>query len=313
MYKTSVMLKNKLRNKHNIVSRVFDTINKMTDEVEQKDEDAASEEKYETIATVTNNYSVSLPSAKIHANTKPFLICIYQVRTDGLYPFLLFLLNIVDIWEANFIHMPAIRGGYKKIKYAALTYAKSILPEVNISYAGFYELTAQNIIILNCSERTPEMYTSPEYIWTTSFEIINKRKIGHTPIHNNVLDFFIENPSFLTLKTSDQRIYESPMIGYAKVDTNACSTEELDIYRETLLPELGKCYYLYTTIPYMKESHLLRVAFFAGEMVVYGDVCDKKNIESMLCKNHGRYMIEHYKQLTLLAVVNIKGLNRDLI
>ena len=191
MYKTSVMLKNKLNNKNHIVSRVFDTINKMTDGVDKICE--SNEEIENNVSSIYNNYVVSLPNMKPPtniSNAKPFLICMYQVRTDGLYPFLLFLLKKVDN-EANFIEMPEISGGLKKIKYAALGYAKTILPETKIVYAGFYELPAKNIIILNCNEPHIEIYTSNENMWTTSFEIINKRKIGNNLIHNNVLDFFL--------------------------------------------------------------------------------------------------------------------------
>jgi len=303
MYKTSVMLKNKLHNKNHIVSRVFDTINKMTDGVDKICE--SNEEIENNVSSSYNNYVVSLPNTKTPtniSNTKPFLICMYQVRTDGLYPFLLFLLKKLDN-EANFLEMPEISGGFKKIKYAAVAYAKAMLPETKISYAGFYELPAKNIIILNCNEPHMEIYTSNENIWTTSFEIINKRKIGNNLIHNIVLDFFFNNQAFLTLKTLDNRIYESPMVGYAKTHDNECNIDELDIYRETLLPELGKCYYLFIDIPYFREKYLMRIVFFAGEMVLYDDVCDK-NIDSMLCNNHRRYMIQKYNQHTVLAILS---------
>lgn len=302
MYKTSVMLKNKLHNKNHIVSRVFDTINKMTDGVDKICE--SNEEIENNISSTYNNYVVSLPNMKTptnNSNAKPFLICMYQVRTDGMYPFLLFLLKKVDN-EANFIEMPEINGGFKKIKYAAIAYSKTIVPETKISYMGFYELPSKNIIILNCNEHHMEIYTSNENIWTTSFEIINKRKIGNNLIHNNVLDFFFNNQPFLTLKTLDNRIYESPMVGYVKTRDNASNIEELDIYRETLLPELGKCYYLFVDIPYFIEKYLMRIVFFAGEMVLYDDTYDKK-FDSMLCNNHRRYIIQNYNQHTVLAVL----------
>jgi hypothetical protein len=298
MYKTSVMLKNKSHNKNHIVSRVFDTINKMTDGFDKICE--SNEDIENNVSSTYNNYIVSLPNLKTPTKSKPFLICMYQVRTDGLYPFLLFLLKIDDN-EANFIKMPEISGSFKKVKYAAVSYAKSILHETKISYAGFYELPTKNIIILNCNEQDIKIYTSTEYLWTTSFEIINKKKIGNTLMNNTIFDFFFENPSFLTLKTLDNRIYETPMIGYVKARDNVSNIEELDIYRETLLSELGKCYYLFIDIPYFREKHLMRIVFFAGEMVLYDEY--DKNFDSMLCHNHRRYIIQNYNQHTVLSVL----------
>ena len=298
-----------LKHKSGIVSRLFDTINKIDAGIcgTSIRETNTNEEKYDdeliddNAYNINNNYVVSVPNHKpsIH-NNKSSLICIYQVRTDGLYPFLLFLLH--NRKEANFIEIPAV-SGYQKIKYASIAYAKTILPNTSIAYAGFYELPDKNIIILNGSEQHIEIYTSNEYIWTTSFEIINKKKIGNTPIQANVLDFFNNNLSFLTLKTTDQRIYETPMIGYFKPRNDVeCDIEELDIYRETLLPNLGKCYYLFIDIPPFREKYIMRIVFFAGEMALYGD--NKKTYDSMLCNTHRRYMIQNYNQHLVLSVLS---------
>lgn len=293
-----------LKHKNSIVSRLFDTINKIdTSKCDARKEKNDNETLDETIHTENsnNNYIVSIPNHKPSThNTKPTLICIYQVRTDGLYPFLLFLLQKKG--EANFIEIPAV-SGYQKIKYASITYVKAILPETTLSYSGFYELPDKNIIVLNGSEQPIELYTSNEYIWATSFEIINKRKIGNTPIHTNVLEFFNDNLSFLTLKTMDQRIYESPMVGYFNPrNENDCEIEELDIYREKLLPSLGKCYYLFIDIPPFREKHIMRIVFFAGEMALYGD--NNKKYDSLLCNIHRRYMIQNYNQHTVLSVLS---------
>lgn len=321
------MLKNRQTNKSHIVSRLFDTINKEVEhevEVEheeEEEEEHVGEEKEEHVEeenasdneSVLNNYVVSLPVFKrpVHfSNVKPMFICVYQVRTDGLYPFLLFLLQTPNGNEANFIEMPGpISGGYQKIKYASIAYAKTILPEIKISYAGFYELPDKNIIILNgteqySTEQPIEIYTSSDYIWTTSFEIINKRKLGTTFIHQTVLAFFFANLSFLTLKTLDERIYESPMIGYAKPRYDVCAIEELDIYRETLLPALGKSYYLFMDLPDFREKYIMRIVFFAGGMEVYKHEDNKKNYDSMLCGNYRRYLIQNYNQHTVLSVLS---------
>ena len=85
------MLKNK--RKPNIVSRLFDTINNMS-----LDEDTCDDENLYTDSTafVRPNYIVSVPNETQELKTtplKPVVICVYQVRTDGLYPYILFLLE----------------------------------------------------------------------------------------------------------------------------------------------------------------------------------------------------------------------------
>ena len=89
------MLKNK-RNL-NIVSRLFDTINKMSLDADiHEDESTYADTLAPAIANVQPNYIVSVPNEtqplKI-AEFKPITLCVYQVRTDGLYPYILFLLT----------------------------------------------------------------------------------------------------------------------------------------------------------------------------------------------------------------------------
>ena len=273
MYETSVMLKH--RKTHivstHIVSTLFDTINKMSTE------EAGACETASACETV-NKYSVSVPNERFVLNKKKsVLICTYQVRTDGLYPFLMFLLNK----KATFIKLDA----QKQIKYAALAYMQTILSSV--SYAGFCETEENNIIILSAEETNT---IDNDYIWVTPFEIINKKKVMNALVDPLVIAFFSANPGFLFLKDERNRIYESPMVGYKSHDT--CAEDEMDIYRETRDPLFGKCYYI-DRDPIASPT-IMRIAFFAGKMVLKKE----KSYDSVLCGD--KYIIQNYDQHVVL-------------
>lgn len=293
------MLRNNKKNSKTIVSRLFDTINKMSDDTCEADTSCEAEtDPCEALLPTTplairTNYILSVPNERKplkFANLKPFVICLYQVCLDGLYPFILFLLH-----NANFIALPTV-GSHKKIKYDAIAYIKSIFPDANLSYEGFSETDDKNSIVLNYSGPS---IVSTEYQWATSFEILNKRKVLNSIIDKSVLDFFYLNPSFLTLKTLDQHIYESPMVGYVQ----SHRMDEVDIYREVLIPGLGKCYYVFTELPPdQADKHIMRIVFFAGKMILPHE--RENTYDSMLCyhKQCYYYIIQNYNQHVVLSV-----------
>jgi hypothetical protein len=295
MYESSVMLKQR---KTHIVSTLFDTINKMSHEAESEaatseaatSEEATSEAATSEEATSEASIKVSVPNERLELKKrKPILICTYQVRTDGLYPFIMFLFK-TSTDKASFIPYDKT----KQKKNDIIAYMQTILP---VTYAGFYETEENNIIILSAEETNTirqDYIGSQDYIWATSFEIMNKKKIMHYHIDPVVIVFFLANPAFLILKEGNS-IYESPMIGY-KTHENTCSEDEMDIYREIIIPSLGKCYYLDIDIPKTSES-IMRIAFFAGKMVLKKE----KSYDSLLCGDK-YYIIENYDQHVLLSV-----------
>ena len=293
MYESSIMLK--LRKTH-IVSSLFDTIDKLSQEEEQ----SANETSYETeLANECEPLSikVSVPNERlVLKKEKPLLICTYQVRTDGLYPFLMFLLKTSND-KVSFIQIDT----KKQIKYAAVAYMQAILPFTELSYAGFYETKENNIIILS-AEETKKMQQdyigTQDYIWATSFEIVNKKKVMNYLVDPLVIYFFLANPAFLILKDERNCIYESPMVGYTSHKNN-CNENEMDIYRETRDPSLGKCYYLDIDIP-KRSASIMRIAFFAGKMVLKKE----KNYDSFLCCVNQCYLIQNYDQHVLLSICN---------
>ena len=296
------MLKNK------IVSKLFDTINKLsvsTGEIkaEQEQENKVNKEGPKE----EKEYIVSIPNEikpLKFATEKPLLICVYTVRTEGLYPFILYLLHKATNEEVNFISLKcsAVTGS-KKIKYAVQAYLRSALPGLAFTYTGFCETPANNIIIYS-GEQNATMVLNTDYIWATAYEVFNKKKVREYTLHKSITSFFCLNSDFLRLKTLGKRIYESPLVGYYMSNDDKCAYSEMDIYRETIIPALGKCYYLFTDMPHPlklgEKVNILRIAFFAGRMTLYSDKNDYINYDSIFCRDYKRYIIQNYNQHVVL-------------
>lgn len=284
----------------NIVSSLFDTINdehmrelQEQGQAEQHEHEQAEHheeqqlQQLEPIAQVPNHL---LPIK--FTTVKPVVICVYQISTIGLRPFLLFLLKKHE-QGLSFIPCP----NHKKIKYSALNYVQSLFPDILLSYAGFYDGLKENTIICLAHNRSQ---INTDYLWATSFEIINKKKVMTELLHPNVIDFFLANLNFLILKSIDNYIYESPMIGYYYSQQSfTTSIEEMDIYRKTIIPRLGKCYYLDMDIN-PSNYPILRIVFFAGKMILEGE--QDQGYDSLLCPSVNKYIIQNYNQHCIISV-----------
>lgn len=324
---------------------IFDNINKILpneitaissreiDIDSEQDKDSEEDDDTEDNNSNQQNYIVSIPNENEKLNfpiMKQIMLCIYQVRTDGLYPFIQFLLlKKTEENTLSFITLPSsIKiNGLKKLNYAMLSYIEKEVIKGNVSYSGFYEDSNKVFIVLKYSPSCLREYVINEdkmtnnYIWATSSEILNFKNIWNYFVHTTVIDFFLSNPAFLTLKSIDGALYESPMIGYYIVHHYVNNIDEMDIYRETIIPELGKSYYLYVNNPENidadvavdiavdivvdigKTKNIMRIAFFQGKMIVYNGKKIYNNYDSVLCEIDGtkRYLITDYNQHVVLS------------
>ena len=317
MYQPNLMFKTTMAS--NRATKMFDAINKMARETEvaNASEVATNASEVEVEPVSSFDYIVTVPNEKLPLNIareKPIVVCVYQIRTDGLYPFILFFCQKASAKnEVGFITLPSMTsGGAKKIKYAALSSMKTLLPEATLSYAGFSETKDKNIIILKASDMEPNGIGPNEIgpneigsnvyetnnIWASPFEIINKKKVMNYGVEQSILDFFYAHPAFLILKGPGEAIYESPMVGYYKSQHLDRPREEMDIYRETLIPVLGKCYYL--LMHHVSGDNIMRIAFFAGEMLIFNGASYTIEANSILCPEHKRYIIQNYNQHVVL-------------
>lgn len=278
----------------NIVSSLFDTIN----ENDAKNDVQVNEPHIAPLEVLEEHIAqAQVPNHLLpikFTTAKPVVICVYHINTIESRPFILFLLKKHE-HELCFIPCP----GHKKIKYSALSYVQSLFPEILLSYAGFYEGHKENTII--CLARNGnQLSLNTDYFWATPFEIINKKKVMTEFLHPNVLTFFQSNLNFLILKSTDNYIYETPMIGYYYSQQPLTTRiEEMDIYRKTIIPLLGKCYYLDIDIKPSIYS-ILRIAFFAGKMLIEGE--KDRVYDSLLSPSVNKYIIQNYNQHCIISV-----------
>lgn len=285
------MLKNKVREQ----IRTILNIDKPNFFKPQKKIEKLSREE-ENDENIRNNNSaiIEIPNyleIPVFKNSKTLLICLFQIVTEGLSPFLLYLLN----HDMQMITMPSFDGGKNNTRLAKETvlYMKGQLKDFgDISYAGFTETDTNNIVFLKyISPNNNEQPLLPaDYYWATVHELVNLKSVMSKPIALTVTQFFINNPDLCQLKNEDDMVYESPVVGYY-FGTN-------DIYRENRIEKYGKCYYF--DIIYSTNS-IMRAALFLKRTGLLNDNFD--NCDSLVYNNKDKhyYLIKAYAQHTVLT------------
>ena len=169
----------------------------------------------------------------LFTQVKPILICMFQIRMDGLQPFLLYLLEKQNTFY-HFTRLPSFDGGKENpyLKRDAVNFMETKFSDMgDISYVGFCETPTNNIVILKYSldeqEHQQEHQQEQEqehqhivlpsgggYVWATPFELINLKKVFTTSISPQVVEFFLQQPALLYLYNDNEIRYETPVIGY---------------------------------------------------------------------------------------------------
>ena len=256
----------------------------------------------------------------IFSHAKPMLICMFQIRMDGLYPYLLFLLHKNKRKTMfNFVNFPSFDGGKvsKHLKKEAVNYMTdkfANIKNVDISYAGFTENETNNILILKYVETTqndtthtdttqneaPMSVPTDDYCWVSAHELINLKTIMKQPfaIAPSVFNFFIKNPAFLLLRNDKEVIYETPVIGYYTF----AKGELTDIFRETLRNDIGYCYYFYVEPPKKNDGEdiiIMRSLLFLGRLDLIEKIKNINVCDSFLLTTDDHvkmYAINNYSQ-----------------
>jgi hypothetical protein len=239
----------------------------------------------------------------IFTHAKPMLICMFQIRMDGLYPYLLFLLHKNKRKTMfNFVNFPSFDGGKvsKNLKKEAVKFMHGKIEKGDISYAGFTENENNNIIILKYIETTLSVPTD-DYCWTSTHELINLKTIM-TPqpivISPSVFNFFLKNSAFLLLRNDKEVIYETPVIGYYPIAKGALT----DIFRETLRNDIGSCYYFYVEPPKKNDGDdiiIMRSLLFLGRLGLIEKIKNINVCDSFLLTTDDHvkmYAINNYSQ-----------------
>ncbi len=302
------MLRNKHLNRGAKTAAILSHLTHLIDNI-QNDNDEKTAEDQDKIP-LDKPWKVTVPNRElspVFLSAKPVVICIFQIRKDGLVPFILFLLQKTKNDNTmNFIPFPAFDDGSTTqfIQEDCIAYIEPLLPLGLITYEGFFTTTEQNIIILNYSP-VKELELDPDpipnqLVWSTPHEIINLQKVLNFWVHKNVIDFFMLNLDFLRVRDESNSNYATPLIGYYC----AANRDDLDIYRELRLPALGKRYYLILDIPSdFKNTTVVRAVFFQQKLAV--ENYKKKEYDTLLrsIASLPYFIINNYNHQTALSVV----------
>jgi hypothetical protein len=297
--RTREQIRNKFNFNYNILNQhIKETLETINEEGEEE----------ETEKFVNNNLAIiDVPNylePPVFKNSKPLLICLFQIVTEGLYPFLLYLLHKNGTEEVQFIKRTSFDEGKnnKSLKRKAIDYMENILSEGEISYVGFLETNVNNMLFLKYVPAKDFRRVPENYYWTTPHEIVNSKAVMNMPIASTVTTFFLTNPGLLTLKNENELIYDSPMIGYYTSS---------DLYLSFINPALGKAYYLYSALPTKNGAEeITRVVFFPGKMCL-GMNESFANCDSILCSvnNMQDFIIKKYNQQTGISTIQRSSLS----
>jgi len=227
---------------------------------------------------------------------KPLLICLFHIVTNGFQPFVLFLLQKGKT-ALQLINVPTFDGGKKnkKVKQTAIAYMEEIMQAVDfaceIDYAGFMDTTENNIIFLNYHP-SEDFRTIPSvYYWATSYELINTKQVLNIPIAPATVNLFMDFPALIMLKNSEDIIYASPVVGYYTTT---------DLYKETVIESLGKCYYLYASVPSIYTNAVpvpvTRCVFFPEKITLNKTMLEPNTTLFTFINNKSYYIFKNYKQ-----------------
>jgi hypothetical protein len=159
-------------------------------------------------------------------------LCVYNVNTDGKYPFLQYLLADSGYNVLSFPKLPkyTLFDNESLVPYSKV-FLSGILQTTNfdefknnIEFNGFYEYEYDLYLffdITKCKYFLDEIYLSHPIRFALIDEIINQRNVCNIPIDTNTIYFVINNESMCYLYNDKNETYELPIIGYVGKPTES--------------------------------------------------------------------------------------------
>lgn len=308
------MLKNKINKtlKNDPYYKILQQIIKADADADTADADDRETETEKKAYITVPNYL----ERPLFTQVKPILICMFQIRMDGLQPFLLYLLEKQNT-VYHFTRLPSFDGGKDnpQLKRDAINFMEKKFNDMgDISYVGFYETPTNNIVILKYScldeqeqehqhqhqqEQEQEQHIvlpkGGDYVWATPVELINTKKVFNTSISSQVVEFFLQQPTLLYLYNEYEIRYETPVVGYYSFLAESASN--IDICREKIHPLLGKCYYFNMEMPSITDKIILmRSILFLGRISLKVSPVNDDKYDSFLFLPQRLYLFNHYSQ-----------------
>lgn len=209
---------------------------------------------------------------------KHIYLCLYKVNSNGLYPFLNYLLVLNENKIFTFPKLPIYSSLTKEnlVAYSKV-YLSGILQEnhfeefsKNILFDGFQEYNDSIYLffdVTNCRLNINVDHFSQNMIFGLMDEIINYKNICGINVDRSVYSFFINNDCTLYLYDDLNQPYEIPVIGFVG-KINESETNFTMIFGETAKNKsaiLGP-YFYFTNFNKVKSKGIIRFALFLGKI-----------------------------------------------
>lgn len=142
-------------------------------------------------------------------------ICIYKINNHNINPYIQFCLFKND---DDVLTWPRYNMKKRNIKQLVKFIKDMFKPdEPVITYEGSNDYNGKKQLWFQYSNKNEEIKLgkySNKIWWTLPYEIINKKKNLTFTIDDDVIKFFLFNPSFIYLKNKEGQIYEIPIVAY---------------------------------------------------------------------------------------------------
>jgi hypothetical protein len=184
-------------------------------------------------------------------------IVAYEVKNDGVYPFLQFLL-IKDDFLPN-LTLPFIPLNYDNtntehiINMAKILFIGLNLTEnydsftKNIVFDGFYENDGEMFLFVDITKNNVnlyDIYSDTPVRFALVDEILNQKHVCNINIDKSVTSFFISNCDLYTLTNDKNEEYEVPLCGYIGKQGNMLNfTYIFGVTKENKSAILGPYFY----------------------------------------------------------------------
>ena len=268
-----------------------------TDTGEDTDTDTAEDMDTDThMATVRHMTTVrhsadALPKDLPQNIYKHIYVCTYQINTQELYPFILFLLY-KD--ATNVLGLPAFsdNSGTDLIADVLREFREIFADDTaaDIEYKGFIEQEQEDgiILVLEYKSKHLKQKNQPliekgtygnEWWWVLAAEIINNKEVLNFPINPLTVNFLVNHHTLGLLYNAEGKPYETPEIGYyGNYYKKIAAVASLGLSRESPYASFGPFYY------FSNYTHAMRNAFWnnQGKPIKIGD-------EYITVDDKGRY------------------------
>lgn len=157
-------------------------------------------------------------------------LCVYKINCDGKIPFLRYLLKNNNFEDYVLPELPYYNHlSAENIISHSHVFLSGILKIINfndfsknVDFDGFYEFGESNKVlylffdVTNCELMIDETHLSNNVIFGLIDEIVNCRHICNISISENAYGFFIKNDWINYLYDSNNKICETPMVGFVE-------------------------------------------------------------------------------------------------